>query len=145
MSDIASGWNVNQLRGEWRVGQGELLSGHDLQSAIIISLFTDRLARDDDNIDDNFRRGWWGDSGQDYLIGSRLWLIQREKLTVNVARRAEDYAKEALQWLIDDGVVASLEIGSQIIWPARLNMIIRYHQPANNSEDLRFFWVWETK
>lgn len=144
MSDIATEWNVNTLRGEWSLAQGELLSGHDLQTAIIISLFTDRLARDDDVMDDNVRRGWWGDSGQDYVIGSRLWLIAREKLTVNVAQRAEDYAREALQWLIDDGVVASLDIGSQIIYPARLNLFIRYHQPGYHKEDLRFFWVWET-
>ncbi|MEY0336595.1 phage GP46 family protein [Providencia stuartii] len=119
-----------------------MLSGDDLQSAIIISLFTDGLARSDDNIDESYRRGWWGDLGSDYNIGSRLWLLNRQKLTVSIARQAEDYAREALKWLTDDGVVSYIEVGTQIIYPNRLNMIIRYHRPGDE-RDLRFFWVWE--
>lgn len=126
----------------WLKGSGDVLSGDDLQSAIIISLFTDGLARSDDNIDESYRRGWWGDLGSDYNIGSRLWLLNRQKLTVSIAKQAEDYAREALKWLTDDGVVSYIEVGTQIIYPNRLNMIIRYHRPGDE-RDLRFFWVWE--
>lgn len=44
MSDISSWWNADTLRADWIAGNGDLLSGDDLQSAIMISLFTDRLA-----------------------------------------------------------------------------------------------------
>lgn len=144
MSDISSWWNVETLRADWLKGSGDLLAGNDLQSAIMISLFTDALARDDDVIDGDYRRGWWADSGTEGFVGSRLWLLNRQKLTAEVARKAEDYAREALNWLIEDGVVASIEIGTQIVWPQRLNMIIRYQRPGDEA-DLRFYWVWEAQ
>lgn len=69
------------------------LQGDDgLMTAVIISLFTDARAHDDDPLPDervgvsSDRRGWWGDclpdaQGEQTLesIGSRLWLLWREK------------------------------------------------------------------
>ncbi|WP_213977480.1 phage GP46 family protein, partial [Serratia marcescens] len=81
MSDISSFWDIERLVAEWREGNGDLINGDDLQTAMIISLFTDRVARDDDDIDGEDRRGWWGDMGEDHNIGSRLWLLRRQKLT----------------------------------------------------------------
>lgn len=143
MSDISSWWNTDTLCADWKSGNGDLLSGDDLQSAIMISLFTDRLAHSDDDYDDEHRRGWWADTGTDGFIGSRLWLLRRQKLTTQVAKKAEDYAREALAWLITDGVVSDIQIRTQIVWPQRLNMVIRYHRPDSGAEDLRFYWVWE--
>ena len=60
MSDIASFWNVDEMFADWQKGLGELTTGNDLQTAILDSLFTDRLARADDDYEDSDRRGWWG-------------------------------------------------------------------------------------
>lgn len=143
MSDISSWWNADTLRAYWKTGNGDLISGDDLQSAIIISLFTDRRAHNDDDYEDEHRRGWWADTGTDGFIGSRLWLLRRQKLTTKVARKAEDYVREALAWMITDGVVPDIQIRTQIVWPQRLNMVIRYQRPDAGAEDLRFYWVWE--
>ncbi|MBN5198777.1 phage GP46 family protein [Serratia marcescens] len=144
MSDISSFWDVERLAADWREGRGDLVSGDDLQTAIIISLFTDRVARDDDDIDGGDRRGWWGDADEENDIGSRLWLLRRQKLIQAVAQKAEDYSREALQWLVTDGVVSSFSVATQIVYPRRLNMVIRYQRPGNgNDTDMRFFWVWE--
>ena len=69
---------------------------------MLISLFTDRLAAADDVIPDNTndRRGWWGDLGEDFLIGSRLWLLARAKLTSDVPLKCKDYITEALAWML---------------------------------------------
>lgn len=142
MSDIRTFWVENPQEGEWRVTAGDLASGDDLETAMIISLFTDRRARRDDDADESDRRGWWGDEDSDYDIGSRLWLLKRQKLTVSVARRAEDYTREALQWLLDDGVVGAVDIHAQIIWPSRLMVHIDYHRPDGSSDAVRFYWVW---
>jgi phage gp46-like protein len=144
MSDISSFWDVERLAADWREGRGDLVNGDDLQTAIIISLFTDRVARDDDDIDGDDRRGWWGDADSENDIGSRLWLLRRQKLTQSVAQKAEDYSREALQWLVIDGVVSSFSVATQIVYPRRLNMVIRYQRPGSgNDTDMRFFWVWE--
>lgn len=142
MSDIRTVWVESTCEGEWMIADGDLLTGDDLQTGMIISLFTDRQARADDDTDDSDRRGWWGDTGSDYDIGSRLWLLKRQKLTVAVARRAEDYVREALQWMKDDGVVAGVDVRAQIVWPSGLVVTIHYHHPDGASDAIRFYWVW---
>ncbi|ELW8952456.1 phage GP46 family protein [Yersinia enterocolitica] len=143
-TDIKTVWEPDKLLGDWQTGGGGLLEGDDLETAILISLFTDRLARSDDAIDGDDRRGWWGDTGSEYPIGSRLWLLRREKLTTKVALKAEDYANEALAWLVDDGVVTAISINAQIVYPNRLNLIINYQQPEKAQVSVKFSWVWET-
>lgn len=143
-SDISSFWDVEKLKADWRTGSGDLLSGDDLQTAIIISLFTDRMARNDDDIDGSDRRGWWGDAGSDINIGSLLWLLRRQKLTPAVALKAEDYCRDAVKWLITDGAVGAIDAVTQIVYPRRLNIVMRYSPPdATDSIDMRFFWIWE--
>lgn len=99
----------------------------DLTRAVIISLYTWRRAATDDPVDDDERFGWWGDSYPmiaDDRIGSRLWLLRRVKLTAQTRSDAEFYAREALQWLLDDGQVIDLEVGSEQVDINRLNLRI---------------------
>ncbi|HBB8280972.1 phage GP46 family protein [Escherichia coli] len=143
MSDFASFWNVDEMIADWQEGAGMLSTDHDLETVILISLFTDRLARSDDDYGDSDRRGWWGDTGEDQQLGSRLWLLRREKLTTNVAIKAETYALEALKWLKDDGVVSDVIPVAKIVMPNRLNLIIRYLSPGKDWQESRFYWIWE--
>lgn len=144
MTDIKTIWNADTGSGDWQAASGDLTSGDDLQTAIYISLFTDRQARSDDSYDGDNRRGWWGDTDADYEIGSRIWLLQRQKLTTTVANSAVSYAKEALQWLIDDGVVESITVTTQIVYPSRLYMAITYQKPDRTSSTVQYYWVWES-
>ncbi|MFB5641816.1 phage GP46 family protein [Kluyvera ascorbata] len=146
MTDIKSSWNADELHADWLETTGALACGDDFWTAVIISLFTDRVARSDDLVEDRDRRGWWGDSTEQNQLGSRLWLIRREKLTRAVALRAEEYASEALKWLVDDGVVLAVEPVAQIVFPNRLNLFIRYLLPQRTDwETLQFYWVWEAQ
>ena len=146
MADIKSVWNADELHADWLVTGGALVSGDDYQTAVIISLFTDRQAREDDTYEDNDRRGWWGDSELSEQMGSRLWLLRREKLTPQVRQSAEDYASEALRWLLDDRIVKAIEPVAQIVYPNRLNLFIRYQVPkSDNWETLQFYWIWESQ
>lgn len=94
--------------------------------AVTISLYTWRRAETDDPIDDEERYGWWGDSYPsiaDDRIGSRLYLLRRVKLTPQTQRDAEVYAREALQWLLDDGEVIAIDIVSEKVDINRLNLM----------------------
>lgn len=93
--------------------------------AVVISLFTWRRAATDDPVDDDERFGWWGDSYPtiaDDRIGSRLWLLRRVKLTVDTQRDAEFYAREALQWMLDDGQVLEVDVITERADSYRLNL-----------------------
>jgi len=113
MSDIRTVWDAAVARGDWMLSEGALLTGADLSTAMLVSVFTDAMAAPDDVIPDGTGdpRGWWGDQfDPDAPLGSKLWLLEREKQTQTTLNRAYDYLAEALRWLIDDGVVARFDI-----------------------------------
>lgn len=52
MSDIATTWDASRLTGDWVLAGGDLVAGDDLETSVILSLFTDRLATPDDPLPD---------------------------------------------------------------------------------------------
>lgn len=123
---------------------GFLSTGNDLQTSVLISLFTDRLATPDDVIPDGSGdpRGWVGDLGSDYQIGSRLWLLDRSKQTNDILKKARDYCIEALQWLIDDGVVAKFTVLTEWTKPAMLGIQIVAFKQDGTTTPMNFSSAW---
>lgn len=96
------------------IENGDIAADDGLQTAVTISLFTDqRVSTDELPSGEDSKRGWWGDAfptvDQDQ-IGSKLWLLERSKRTAETLRKFQDYCAEALNWLIDDGVAAKIEV-----------------------------------
>ncbi|WP_449103345.1 phage GP46 family protein [Pseudomonas veronii] len=84
--------------------------------AAVVSLLTWRRAGPDDPLDDSELYGWWGDSYPSVTndrIGSRLYLLRRRSLTAQTERDAQTYAREALQWMLDDGRVTAVAITTE--------------------------------
>jgi phage gp46-like protein len=147
LSDIKTSWDAGQLHGDWSFAPPDVVTGRDLETAAIISLFTDRLAEPDDRLpdpDDADRRGWWADWEQDHLIGSRLWLLAREKQTEDVRRRAEDYCREALQWMLDDDVADAVDVVAE--WnasaPGRLDVSLTIARKRSLLLQRSYSWAW---
>lgn len=116
MTDIKIRFDSDTLEGDLLFSSNDLEMDDGLGSAVLVSLFSDRRAKDDDELPDTqgSERGWWGDlidpavTGDE--IGSRLWLLERSKITQNTINLAEEYATEALQWMIDDGVAQTINV-----------------------------------
>lgn len=113
--DIRTHYDPHAFACDWLLEPPKLATDEGLETAVIISLFTDRRANADDVLPDNSgnRRGWWGDSYPEQAgdrIGSRLWLLHREKQLAQVRARTRQYAREALQWLIDDGIARAIDV-----------------------------------
>ena len=81
-----------------------------LRTAIVISLFTDARAEASEVPADNQNRGYWGDLFLAESMGSKLWTLQREKLTQPTLNRSRDYIQQAVQWLIDNGDLLAVNI-----------------------------------
>jgi len=138
MADIQTIWDVPSGTGDYVVQDGALSSGHDVQTAVLISLFTDRIADINDDLPDSAsstqldRRGWWGDTGQQYPIGSRLYLLDRQKAPLNIKHDALNYANEALQWMLDDQIVAKFDVSADFVNLNQLRLIvIAYRQDGS--------------
>jgi phage gp46-like protein len=150
--DVAVVWDSRLLRADWQVVAGDLARDDGLRSAIAISLFTDRLAREDDALPDGGtdRRGWWGDlpaspDAEPDPIGSRLWLLARSKRTEETRRRAEQYATEALAWTLRDGVASAVDVaaewGGERLDQLRLTVTLR----RGAQGDVTFDYLWRAE
>lgn len=139
---------------DWAVANGDLAGDDGLYTAVAISLFTDRLANPDDALPaaNGDRRGWWGDAylpllaaGQVDHVGSRLWLLARAKQIPETAQLARAYVQEALAWLVDDGVAASVAVPLPTFSPAGLmeiDVTIAEQTPGGAVVNRRFTALW---
>lgn len=119
---------------------GDLIGDDSLRTAIFISLFSDAEVPEAEGD----RRGWWGDAlgvaGD--RIGSRLWLLDRSKATPDIAAAANDYARQSLQWLIDDGVARALRVDLAFDADDRLVGVIEVSRPEGVVQ-LRLEGLWQ--
>lgn len=150
MSDIALIWNENIGAADFNVVGNDLEPDDSLETAVMLSLFTDRRAADDDVLPfgESDRRGWWGDNFPSVpgdLIGSRLWLLSRSKQTQDVVDRAKDYAKEALQWLIDDRICEQIDVESAIVGNGILGIGITIFRPQVDPVTFRYDYLWKAQ
>jgi phage gp46-like protein len=144
MADITTIWDVDNGRGDWAMAGPSLQSGNDLETAVLISLFTDRQAEPSDVILDGSGdpRGWWADQGAASPIGSRLWLLDRACDRADVPVRANAYITEALAWLIEDGVATSVDVATEFTTPTMLGCAIAILRSSGEQVVLNYAWAW---
>ena len=119
----------------------------ELVQAVLISLFSWRRSDEDDGIQIPYRQGWGGDSFSpttDDRIGSKLWLLRREKLTREVIARAKDYAEESLRWMLEDAVAKSVVVETERDGD-KLNMSVVVTRASDlRSLEARFQDIWNS-
>jgi phage gp46-like protein len=152
VTDIALVWNSTIGEADLAISGGDLQVDAGLQTAVIISFFTDAPAQPGDEIPDGSTnpRGWWGDMPIDTAqqdtaavpdhIGSRLWLLDRALQIPETLTRAVAYAKEALQWMIDDGVAGSVEATARFPQPGWIELETTIDQQGSKS---KFTLAWQ--
>jgi phage gp46-like protein len=96
----------NGVTGDLAVSGPGLRSQQQLATAVLICLMTDRRVDPSELRDGDENKGWPGDAAfirrTGRPLGSRLWLLRRRTVSeAETPRLAEDYAREALQTLID--------------------------------------------
>lgn len=138
MADIAIVWRSG--RGNLALNGPDLLTDNSIETAVVISLFTDRRAQPSDLIPDGTtdRRGWWADSFRRRPIGSRLWLLNREKTVQAVVERTKAYADEALAWLKPAGLVKSVTCAAFRVGRDRLQLSVSLVMPDGEHRRLAF-------
>lgn len=145
MPDVALSWGVG--RADLAVEDDDLAGDDGLRTAVLLSLFTDRRADADDRLpaDDGDRRGWWADQLAPVAgdrIGSRLWLLDRAARRPGIGRQAEEMVREALAWMIEDRVAASVEVSVEVGDTALL-IGVEIVRPSGEVVNLRFAHAWE--
>ncbi|WP_316172150.1 MULTISPECIES: phage GP46 family protein [unclassified Bradyrhizobium] len=156
-----SAWQPWLGQADWAIAdpdepqnQGGLRSKAALNTAVIISFFTDKRIPDDHPllylVQDGDRRGWFGD-GEDILaelgeteMGSLLWVFERAPLTEETRRWVEAIALEALAPLVFQRAVVRIEV--QAIAEFAINRcdlaVQMYGRDGSKVYDDRFEDIW---
>lgn len=136
MSDIKLSYDSNI--GEFDIGffNGDFVLDDGLETAVAISLFSEARVPDSDYLPEHAgnRSGWWADETlpDNDRIGSLLWLLNRKSITTEMIRIAHDYAVDALQWMVADGVAKTIEVSIEKIG---LNSLA-FHVVITSPEDV---------
>lgn len=126
----------------------DLARDDGLETAVIISLFTDRRAVAEQipvELPQNDLRGYWGDissTGLSDQTGSLLWLLAREKQLPAILGRAQQYCREALAWMIDDLVATRVEVTAEFVARGWMLILVDIFRPTGPPVRYRFNYEW---
>jgi phage gp46-like protein len=107
--------NIDQ-QADLDVSAGRIVEDDGMETSILISLFTDRIADAGDDIVSTDKRGWWGDSYPDTSgdkTGSKLWQLMQGKLTQDARKKAIKHTEDALAWMVEDKVASKVTASAE--------------------------------
>lgn len=151
--DIRLHYSASTGYGDIAIVDRDVERDDGFETAVIISLFTNRRADDEDLLPDadGSRQGWWpdradtSDPNPDY-IGSKLWLLGRGKFTRDLPAQAEELAQAALQWMVDDAVASKVEVTASRSGTYELSLAVRIVRPGGvNALFYRYFYNWKNQ
>lgn len=148
MSDLRILFDGMEMHGDLAIAPPGLAEDDGLETAVIISLFTDARAPDAAELPDGSqdRRGWWGDAyaaDAGDSTGSLIWLLTRSKQLQTVVQQVHDYARTALDWLVVDGVAQSVDVVAEITAPEVLGWSVAIYRLNKPVARYRFEAFWQ--
>jgi phage gp46-like protein len=151
-------WPGYDVQSDWSLlDDGRLDERQALASAVIVALGTDALAERDDVLpdpDSTDRGGWWGDTDAAEIwegawpIGSRLWLLRRDKIVDAGSQRGatvtkvDRYIREALQPFLDLRIASRLDVKVERVGRERIDAHIIMYRGPGLAVDLRYQILW---
>lgn len=126
---------IDDEAGDFAVTQG-------LDSAIFVSLFSDRRAREDEVADPLRRRGWIGDLVAEVagdVHGSGNWFYEQARLDDDTRLGLRDESEAALDWMVAERLARTVEASvAPVPDRRRSELFIRLGYP-DGSEDVKAF------
>jgi phage gp46-like protein len=117
-----------------------------LDSAILISIHSDRRAESDEVADPMLRRGWICDPYSDIpddRHGSGAWLYEQRRLTDETTGGITSEVEASLGWMIADHLATSVEASVTSVDPARRKMSLKVAiNERRGGNSVRSFDLW---
>ena len=121
MGDIRIVWDPNTGSGDFAMSGADLEQGSELETAVLISYFTDAALEPGDIVLDSADpRGWWANTYSaledpalpviaDDQVGSKFWQAFARPRNQDTLNWLRDQAIKALAWMITDGVASAVD------------------------------------
>ena len=140
-------WNNETGRGDIEITSAGLRQDDGLATLMLQILFTDARADPSDVLPDgtNDRRGWIGDTFADEPWGSKLWLLDRSKLTTDVRNKAVTYAQTALERHLKPDYAKQVVVTGAIPQLQMLQLDIAITRPDGSAMTLSIKQRWEAQ
>jgi phage gp46-like protein len=140
-------WNNETGRGDIEITSAGLRQDDGLATLVLQILFTDARADPSDVLPDgtNDRRGWIGDTFADEPWGSKLWLLDRSKLTTDVRNKAVTYAQTALERHLNPDYAKQVVVTGAIPQFQMLQLDIAITRPDGSAMTLSIKQRWEAQ
>lgn len=120
---------------------GDILTADQLDTALLMSIFCERRAAAAEVPHPEFRRGWIGNEGTGFEIGSKLWLYEQARLTRTTLNGIATEASTAVQWLVDDGIAVRATTEVNLVNGSPQLTVNLYR--ANSEVVTTYFKLWE--
>lgn len=151
---IKLGWDNTVGAGRLQVDPvtGALAVDRSLVSVVALCLFTNVEATAEEiataGLDQ--QEGWWAEA--DSLreqgrprMGSKLWLLKREKTIAATLRRGEGYVRDALRWLIDQKIAADIGVRMTLLRPGGVvGLEVTITRPQKILPPFKHLWEFQT-
>lgn len=121
---------------------GDIVTTDSFDSAILMSLLCERRASESEMPEADRRRGWIGNVGTGFEIGSKLWLFEQSRLTLSVVDSINDATKDCLQWLVDDNYASKILKAEAVIESTKVGINITIQRPESKVEN-RYYSLWD--
>jgi phage gp46-like protein len=121
--------------------EGDFTNGDFLDTSLQYSLLGERRASAAEVPQNSRRRGDIISENSDFENGSKLWLFYQERITLTVKNKIISFANEALIWLVDDGLLESIEV-TAVTTKETITLTIVLKRPFSKVETI-FFPLWE--
>lgn len=145
MMDVLLAFDAETGLADLRLQDGDLALDTGLGSAVAISLFSDARAKDGpwNGLDDP--KGWWAENIDNPTrrpdrFGSRLWLLRRAKTIPETRQRIESEIRDALAWMITDGIVRHIDVHTEWVESQALQAFITLALPNGGQTTNRFIF-----
>lgn len=140
-------WNNETGRGDIEITSAGLRQDDGLSTLVLQVLFTDARADDSDVLPDGTgdKRGWIGDTFADQPWGSKLWLLDREKLTTDVRNKAVTYAQTALDAHLKPDYASHIVVTGTIPQFQLLQLTIVITRPDGTTTNMTINKRWEAQ
>ncbi|WP_434779279.1 phage GP46 family protein [Neisseria sp. Ec49-e6-T10] len=94
------------------VQNNDLVPVQGMESAILVSLFTDQRIDESDLRIPIDRGGWFGNVlTPNRELGSKLWGLENAKITSGLIGNIKEYAQRSFDWMTEDGLARKVEVG----------------------------------
>ena len=132
-------YDVEFENGDFKIDDG-------LETALIVSLLSDRRADESQIFQPELRRGWIGDlvaTLPGYKFGSHIWLSEQSRLTQETLTTIQDASEKSLDWMLSIGLILNVEAKASIVVKDSTVLLIVSVTSPDGSVSKKAFNLWK--